>query len=321
MLIAILTIIFGIIILATGGESLLRGAVRLSVALKLTPAVIGLTVVAAGTSVPELAVSVIAAVQGKPDITIGNVIGSNIFNIAFILGAVSIYRPIFLTGNTLSLEYPVLLIVTILFHALVQDGSIGQWDGSLLVLLYIGFIVYLVRLARSDLKNSERKEFDGEIREIKSIEENSKRSLLVTLLYLVVGIILLGLGADLTVSGAVRVGEFVGMSERLIGLTIVAAGTGLPEVVTSFVSSYRGRNDVAIANIIGSNLFNTLIILGLPSLISPLDVPERVIFYDNLWLLGITILLYPMAKIGSQITRGRGIIFLVIYGAYLCSLI
>ncbi|MCO6430590.1 MAG: calcium/sodium antiporter [Deltaproteobacteria bacterium] len=318
MLLAILTTLAGLLLLVWGGDVLLKGAVGLAKYLQLTPAVIGLTVVAAGTSVPELAVSGVAAWHGKPDITVGNVVGSNIFNIAFILGCVSIYRRLTLAGNTIKLEFPVLLLVTFLFIVLSMDGSINRLEGSLFVFIYIAFTAFLIRVVRRELTKTEESQYESEIAELQEADGGSiGRSILLTL----AGITILGFAADLTVSGAVEVGRLVGMSESLIGLTIVAAGTGLPELVTSFVSCYRGRNDVAIANVIGSNLFNILGIIGLTSIVHPIPVHAGIIQEDNWWLLGVTIILFPIMRKGFDITKREGLVLLAVYIIYIGQLI
>lgn len=306
----------GLLVLVAGGELLLKGAVGLARSFGLTPAVIGLTIVAAGTSVPELAVSAVAAWEGKTDITIGNVVGSNIFNIAFILGGVSVYRNLIITGNTIKLEYPVLLVVTILCAVLTFDNAISRQEAGLFLLIYILFTYFMIRIVKNQLSEKEKGSFTQEAEEIAEPSPPFTKSALFT----VIGIGLLGYGADLTVKGAITFGQLVGLSERVIGLTIVGAGTGLPEVVTSFVSAYRGRNDIAIANVIGSNLFNLLCILGISSLISPLSVPAEIVKWDNLWMVGLTFLMFPLMHFGLSISRKDGFVLLAFYIVYLATL-
>lgn len=315
MVIALALIALGIVLLVVGGEILLRGAVGLATVLRLTPAVIGLTVVAAGTSVPELAVSALAAWRDSPDITVGNVVGSNIFNIAFILGISALLRPLAITGNTIKLEYPVLALVTLMALAVCEDGQISRLDAALFLAVYVAFTAYLVGLVRGQMNEKEAQEFRSEVKELEPAVHQPR--LLVSLCLLAGGIALLGAGAEATVRGAVTLAQRLGLSERVIGLTIVAAGTGLPEVVTSLVSSFRGRDDIAIGNVIGSNLFNILGILGLSSLIVPLPVSPAIISSDAWWMLGVTFGLFPLMYTGLRVNRWEGALLLATYVTYL----
>jgi len=313
-------IVLGLLLLVAGGESLLRGAVGIATLARLTPAVIGLTVVAAGTSVPELAVSAVAAFQGKVDITVGNVVGSNIFNITFILGLAAMIAPLSIGGNTVRLEYPVLAIVTLMCVAVAAHGSVGRLDGILFLAVYLGFTAYLVSLVRGQVTAAETKQLVDQAKELTGPPEHRPRVWASTLL-VIVGVALLAGGAQLTVMGAVEVGKMVGLSDRVIGLTIVAAGTGLPEVVTSIVSSVRGRDDVAIANVIGSNLFNILGILGINAIIAPIPFAAEIASWDNWWMLGVTLLLFPLMYTGRRINRWEGGLLLVVYGVYMVLLL
>lgn len=316
MITPILLVLLGLVLLVGGGEALLRGAVGLATLARVTPAVIGLTVVAAGTSVPELAVSLLAALRGNEAVAIGNVVGSNIFNVAFILGITALIRPLAILGNTIRLEYPVLAVVTILYLALGYDGSIGRIDGAIFVVIYVAFTAYLVLLVRKQMRAGEERLMRAEVAELTPNEAPNVRGWLSVVL-VVVGVGLLVGGAQATISGAVVLGRMLGMSERVIGLTIVAAGTGLPEVVTSLVSSIRGRSDVAVGNVIGSNLFNLLGVLGISGLVRPVSIPSGVIRGDNWWLLGITLLLFPILFTGRKISRAEGALFLATYGVFL----
>ena len=300
---------------------MLRGAVGLASYFKLAPAIIGLTVVAAGTSVPELSVSLLAALHGKTDIAIGNVVGSNIFNIAAILGTVAIYKSLTISGNTIRLEYPFLLLITAGYIFLSYDGSISRFNAFFFIVTYIGFTYFLVKKVGKQLNPIESQEFSDEVANMQLSTIDRARELGLPILLTTAGVALLGFGADLTVDGAVDLGKKLGMSERLIGLTIIGAGTGLPELITSLVSSYRGRNDVAIANVIGSNLFNILGILGISALVSPLAVAPEIINSDNWWMLAATILMFPVLKSGLSISRREGIFLLCFYLAYLTKLI
>jgi cation:H+ antiporter len=320
VLLAFFLIVIGIGLLVWGGEWLVRGAVALAVLVNLTPAVIGLTVVAVGTSIPELAVSAIATWNSQADMAVGNAVGSNIFNILAILGVASLIRPLVIGGNTIRLEYPVLAAVTALCVAVSFDGYIRWYDGLLFVAIYVCFTAYLVRLVRRQMNEAETTEFDEEIKDLLGPAEDGP-SPIKSVFFVVAGVVLLALGAQSTVTGASEVAKAFGISERIIGLTIVAAGTGLPELVTSLVSSYRGRDDVAIGNVIGSNLFNILGVLGINGLIAPLVINEHIINSDNLWMLAITVLLFPILFTGRRIVRGEGVLLLVLYVVYVTQLI
>ena len=312
-------IVLGVILLVAGGETLLRGAVGLATLLNLTPAVIGLTVVAAGTSVPELAVSGIAAYQGKLDIAVANVVGSNIFNITVILGLCALIRPVAIVGNTIKLEYPVLALVTLLALVIAQDGEINRLDASLCLAMYVCFTAYLVSLVREQMTAAETREFKAEVKELTPAAGRPRTW--TALAYVIAGVILLAIGAQLTVTGAVELARLLGWSERVIGLTIVSAGTGLPEVVASLVSSVRGRSDVAIGNVIGSNLFNILAILGLSAIIHPLPIQPAIFTNDCWWMLGSTLVLFPFMFTSRLVNRWEGGVLLVLYGVYVWQLL
>jgi cation:H+ antiporter len=320
--ISIALIMLGLVLLLVGGETLLRGAVGLATLLRLTPAVIGLTVVAAGTSVPELAVSATAALQGKTDIAVANVVGSNIFNITVILGLCAMTCPLAITGNTIKLEYPVLALVTLLCLVIAQDGQINRLDASLCLAVYVGFTAYLVGLVREQVTASEARNLGAEVKELAPTTPGEPRPrAAISVLLVCAGVALLAGGAHATVTGAVQLARLLGWSERLIGLTIVSAGTGLPEVVASLVSSVRGRSDVAIGNVIGSNLFNILGILGLGAMAAPLPVQPELFASDCIWMLGVTLLLFPVMFTGTRINRWEGALLLGAYGVYLTMLL
>jgi cation:H+ antiporter len=271
------------------------------------------------TSVPELAVSVIASVEGQTDIAIGNVVGSNIFNVVFILGLCALIKPLTIGGNTIRLEYPVMALVTLMCLALIQDGSVNRLDALLLLSVYVCFTAYMVALVRDQMNATELQEFGAEVKELGG-DAPTVMGLPVLLAFVLGGIAVLGAGAQATVTGAVDLARLFGLSERVIGLTIVAAGTSLPEVVTSLVSAYRGRDDVAIGNVIGSNLFNILGILGLSALVSPLGVNPLIIARDSWWMLGRRC--YCSADdTGFRVTRWEGGLLLAIYLAYVILLL
>lgn len=308
--------ILGLVLLVAGGEVLLRGSVGLATILRLTPAVIGLTVVAAGTSVPELAVSAIAAYQGKAAIAVANVVGSNIFNIAIILGICALYRPLAITSNTIKLEYPVLALVTLLCLVIAQDGEINRLDASLCLAIYAGFTAYMVSLVRAQVTDAEDIEFQSEVQKKLSPRGDGPRAW-VCIGLVSGGVVLLAGGAHLTITGAVGIARVLGWSERVIGLTLISGGTGLPEVVSCLVATARGRSDVAIGNVIGSNLFNILGTLGLSAMVFPLPVEPALFASDVWWMLGLTLLLFPIMFTGFRISRREGGVLVAVYGVYI----
>jgi cation:H+ antiporter len=319
MIIALLLVAAGIALLVLGGEVMLRGAVRLATLWRLSPAVIGLTVVAAGTSIPELAVSSAAAMQGSTDIAMANVVGSNIFNIAFILGLCALIRPFAVEGNTLKLEYPVLLLMTLFGLVIAKDLMISRLDALLCIAFYVGFTAYVVQLVRGQATTNELEHLDAETQALLVME--TPPTLLPSLGLVLSGTALLALGAQLTVQGASDLARLWGWSERVIGLTIVSMGTGLPEVVASLVSSLRGRSDMAIGNVIGSNLFNILMVVGITAGIAPMPVSAALVSNDMLWMVGITLLLFPLLWTGWRVNRAEGALLLAVYGVYLALLL
>jgi cation:H+ antiporter len=319
MTISLALILGGLVLLVVGGEALLRGAVGLATLLRVTPAVIGLTVVAAGTSFPELAVTATAAYHGSPDMAVGNVVGSNIFNVTVILGLSAVIRVLFISGVTIKLEYPVLLIVTGLAVLACRDGRVDATEGMVFLAVYAGFMGFSVVLGRR-VNPAEAAEFKGEVEELAPPNPPRPRAR-VSLVLLGAGFLLLIGGAQATVSGATDLALRLGMTERVVGLTIVAAGTGLPEVVASVVSAARGRGDVAIGNVIGSNLFNLLVVLGGTALFGPVPVAPETTARDLWWMLGVTVLLFPIMASGMMVRRWEGTVLLATYGAYVALLL
>jgi cation:H+ antiporter len=315
MLFAIAMIALGLGLLIAGGELVVRGAVGLARVARLSPAVIGLTIVAIGTSVPELAVGLIAALEGSADITVGNVVGSNIFNLSGILGVTALIRPMVLHGNTARLEYPAMIGATLLGAAAMHDGSVSRLEGAAFVVIYAAFTAFMVRIVRWQLSATEAEEFR---KEVETLANGGRHvGLVANALYLLVGFGLLVGGGQATVTGSVDLARIVGLSERVIGLTVVAVCTGLPECVTSIIAGIRGHSDIAVANVIGSNLFNILGVLGVTSLIQPIPVDASVIALDNWWMIGITLGVFPGMLAFDRVGRGTG---LALVGAYVANM-
>lgn len=312
-------IVAGIVLLGGGGELLVRGAASLARLARVTPAVIGLTIVAMGTSLPELVVSVIAGLRGQPDVAMGNVVGSNIFNVGVIVGVAALLLPLAVHGNAVRLEWPFMFVASCVALLLARDGVVDRLEGGFLVVALLLFTVFVVRLARTQVRAEEAQELEREVDEL--TVKGRLRGAVVDVGLIGIGMALLVAGARLLVEGAVAAAEHAGLSARVIGLTIVAGGTSLPELATSAVAALRRRADIALANVIGSNIFNVLGILGVAALVQPLTVAPPLVRSDMWWMLGFSLVLYPMMLRGMRISRIEGGILLVGYAVYLSLLL
>lgn len=319
MLTAILLVLAGLALLTFGGEALVRGAVALARHAGLTPAVIGLTVVAMGTSLPELVVSVMASLRGQPDIAVGNVLGSNIANIGLILGLSALVTVLPIRGNLVRLEWPALFLVTAAFVVVVRDGLLDRIEAGFFLFALAGFVSYSVRLARREATALEREEY-GEAIEARALRGGA-REVARSVAAVALGCGLLVVGGRLLVDGSVALARLAGLTERVIGLTVVAVGTSAPELATSIVAAVRRQTDVAVANIIGSNLFNLLGILGVAGLILPVQVSPAMLASDVWWMLGLTVLLLPLMYWGRRLSRLDGAMLFGSYVAYVWLLL
>jgi cation:H+ antiporter len=283
----------------------------------VSTAVIGLTVVAAGTSMPELAVSLFASFQGKGDIAVGNIVGSNIFNVAAILGISALVVPLTVHMTAVRLEWPVMAILSLMFLLLARDGAINRVEGGFLLFMLVVFTAYVIRLARRETTAEDAAELAT------SVEgwTGPGRRLAVDVGFVIGGLILLVVGAQVLVRGAATLAAAAGLSERVIGLTIVAAGTSMPELAASLVAVRRKQAGIALANVIGSNIFNLAGILGLVSVVTPQHVNPAIIHSDNWWMVGFAVVLFPIIRSGMRIGRGEGALLLAAYGVYLALLL
>lgn len=316
---SLLLVALGLGLLIGGGEALVRGATTIARLAGLTPAVIGLTVVAAGTSLPELVVSLLAALRGTPDIAIGNVVGSNIFNIGAVLGLAAMVAPLTVHSSAVRLEWPVMFLASWIGFLLMRDLGLDRMEGGFFFASLVVFTAYAVYLARHEVGENETAEFARETGG-RSLHPRT-RELAVSVLAVVAGCGLLVLGGKFLVDGAVALARSAGMTERVIGLTIVAGGTSAPELAASLVAAYRGRSDVALANVIGSNIFNLLGILGITALIHPIPVSAGIVHVDAWWMLGFAVVLFPMMWTKRSISRVEGGVLLAGYGVYLWTLL
>lgn len=309
----------GLALLALGGDVLVRGATTLARLLGVTPAVVGLTVVAMGTSLPELVVSVLAAARGTPDVAIANVLGSNIFNVAATLGLTALVTTLPVHGAAVRLEWPVMFVASAVTLVVMRDGRIDRLEGGVFVVSLAFFTTYAVHVARRELAAAERVEFERTAAGLSVVPPHAagvRERVLALALVVAGGVALLG-GGRLLVDGAVAIARTLGVTERIIGLTVVAIGTGMPELVTSLVAAFRGRTDVAVANIIGSNVFNLLGILGVTALVSPVPVARGAVAVDAWWMLGTAALLYPLLRSGMRLRPSEGALLVAVYAAYL----
>lgn len=309
MLVSSLLILLACLILFAGAELLVRGGASLALKLGLTPLVVGLTVVAFGTSMPELIVSLKAAWSGNSDIAIGNVVGSNIFNIAVILGLSAVVFPVTTHLQILRWDAPVLIAVTLLVPLTFLDGSVSRVEGGVLMLLAVAYTVWAVKMAKKDETLGHEAHID--IPEIKN-----KGSILTDVIKIAAGLGVLVLGSWLLVRHAVLIATSLGVSEAVIGLTIIAAGTSMPELATSVVAAFRKQSDIALGNVLGSNLFNILFVLGGSAAIHP--VRTSGLQPLDLWMMiGVTIILFPMLFTGKRLNRTEGLLLVACYGGYL----
>jgi cation:H+ antiporter len=319
ILLASLLVVGGLALLTGGGEALVRGATAIAQLVGLPAAVIGLTVVAMGTSLPELVVSLTAGLQGQPDIAVANVVGSNIFNVAAALGLTALLLPLPVHGNAVKLEWPFMFLASCLCLVLARDGLLDRPEGAFFVVAMVLFVAYTVRLARREVRAVERAELEEAV-DARTLPRRSRRYAVAGGLVLA-GVALLVVGGRLLVDGAVALARLAGLTERVIGLTVVAAGTGAPELATSVVAALRKRPDVAVANMIGSNIFNILGILGLSALLRPLTVSPAIVDSDLWWMLGTTLLLYPLMRSGGRLARAEGGLLAAAYVVYVGMLL
>lgn len=304
--------LLGLVLLIAGAEVLVRGASRLARALGLSPLVIGLTVVAFGTSSPELAVSLQAAVSPEgADIALGNVVGSNIFNVLFILGLSALITPLAVSQKLVRWELPLLVGVSLATFVMAFDGRVGRFDGALLAAGIVAYTVLAVRQGRRESR-AVQEEYAAEL----DRAPRDATGLLLNVVLIGVGLGMLVVGSDWLVEGAVAVARGLGVSELVISLTLIAAGTSLPEVATSILAALRGEREIAVGNVVGSNLFNLLCVLGFASLVSPggVRVAPAALHFDLPVMIAVAVVCLPIFFTGSRISRGEGALF---FGYYL----
>jgi cation:H+ antiporter len=308
-------LIAGLILLVLGGELLVRGASKLAVSIGISPLVVGLTVVAFGTSAPEMAVSVQSAWSGQVDLALGNVVGSNIFNVLFILGLSAMIVPLVVDGQVIRQEVPVMIGASLLLVGLAHDGGISRVEGAGLLglaILYTAMLVIQSRRATRALEDEYAKEIH--------VAGNPKwhNGVPAQLVLIAVGLVVLVLGSRWLVEGATTIAVSLGISQLVIGLTIVAAGTSLPELATSIIAAVKGQRDIAVGNVVGSNIFNILAVLGLSATVAPGDlaVPDALLTFDVVVMVAVAFACLPIFFTGHTISRWEGTVFFAYYVAY-----
>ena len=298
-----LYLILGFVILLSSGDLLVKGGVALSSHFKISTLVVGVTVISFGTSAPELFVSLGAALSGSPDIAIGNVVGSNVSNIALVLGFTAILLPLPVKGNTLKFDWPVMMGASLLFFAFAQNNLIETWEGISFLILLIGFMVFTILKSR----NNKEEEF-----------KKPNQSIPMAVGLIVLASIGLYFGADLLVGAAKNIALGYGVSERVIALTLVAFGTSVPELATSAIAALKKEMDISVGNIIGSNIFNIFGVLGVTSIVKNIFVSDAVLNFDLIWMLTISFLLFllllPLKT--AKLHRWKGFVLIIVYALY-----
>ncbi|MEX0875925.1 MAG: calcium/sodium antiporter [Phycisphaerales bacterium] len=311
-----LLLIIGLVVLVGAAELFVRGASNLAARLGVSALVVGLTVVAFGTSAPELAVSLSAVANGTPDLAVGNAVGSNIFNVLFILGLTALIRPLIVAQKLVRIDVPIMIAAAGALWVMCLDGRLGRIEGGVLFAGIIAYVFFAVRSARRE-SAAVRAEYD------EASTAKPGKPIFVTLCLLVAGLVGIVLGARLFVRGATEIAASLGVSDLVIGLTIVAAGTSMPEVATSVVAALKGHRDIAVGNVVGSNIFNVLAILGVTGVASPggLPVPASVLAFDLPVMFAVSIACLPVLITGLGISRFEAGVLFVGYLAYTAYLV
>lgn len=318
MLLATVFLLIGFVLLVFAADYLVKGAANIATAVGISPLVVGLTVVAFGTSAPELAVSVASAYKDQADLAVGNVIGSNIFNILVILGISAMIIPLAVNRQLIKFDVPVMIFLSVLLFVLSLDGEVSRWDGVILfsmAVVYTSVLIWHSRRTGDSVLSAEVKEqIEG---------SKAERKLWRDILFVVLGIAGLTAGSHLLVKGAVEIATFFGVSELIIGLTIISVGTSLPEVATSVMAAVKGERDIAVGNVVGSNIFNIVSVLGLASIVAPsgIGVPAAALRLDMPFMIMIAIAAFPVFLYKYTVGRVSGFFFFAFYLAYLAYLI
>lgn len=322
MLSNVLTFLFGLVVITVGAEILLKGASKIASLLNIRPIVIGLTVVSIGTSLPELAVGLTAIGEGAGDIAVGNIAGTNIVNILFILGLSAAIRPLPLQMKSIRTELYTMIVAGILLFVLSLDGRLNTWDGLLMFTLGIIYLIIIVRTSKNE-RASVQSEFKEEFEPSTTKEKSDYKVWSWNIMLLFCGIIATIYGAEKLVDGAVSIAQYFGMSDAVIGLTIIAIGTSAPELATTIVGTIRNERDVAIGNLLGSSIINIFIILGITSIFTSngVNVSDDILWFDLPLVALVALVCYPVFRSDQMVSRREGILFVSLYLAYLSYLL
>ena len=314
ILLSVLAVIGGFILLVWGADRFVHGAAATARNLGVSPLIIGLTIVGVGTSAPEILVSGVAAWQGNPALGVGNALGSNITNIALVLGITALVLPLTVQSQTLRREYPIMFIIMLIALLLVSDGYLGRWDGIILLIGLVVMVYWMISLGKKESFDPMEAEYEQEIPFISTGK---------AMMWLAIGMLILLISSRILVWGSVNIAQFMGVSDLIIGLTIVAIGTSMPELAASMMSAWKKEPDIAIGNVIGSNMFNLLAVLGIPGLIQPHMLDAEVLSRDFPWMIGLSIALFAAAygfRGQGRINRVEGGLLLTAYVVYLTVL-
>ena len=307
-----IAIVVGLLLLIRGGDWLMRAAVSLSLEMRIPKIVVGMTVVSFATSAPELIVSLQSALSGHPDLAVGNVVGSNIANLAFVLGITIMISPIYVTKSFYSTDWPMMLLATFIFIGFIYfDQTLAQWEGAVLFILLILFIIYLILYQKQAVIDE-------------APEDDELLSRQTTFSYLLLGGFGLWLGSETLVKGAVAWANNLGVSERIISITVVSIGTSIPELSASIIAVINKEKAISIGNLIGSNIFNLMAVMGLTAIVTPISIGDMGMLQSDIWwMLGISFLILPLAYLPKKMRLGRidGIILFFLYIAFLWPLI
>ena len=304
-----LFIISGLFLLYQGSEWIVDSASSLAVSFSIKPIIIGLTIVAFATSAPELLVSLTAAYKGSGGVSIGNIIGSNIINIALVIGCTAILKPIEINKESVRFELPFMIFVSALFWIMCIDGKLGRIDGIILLFILAFFLLYGILNAKANIVCQS------------DIKTNSKKSILKDSFFIILGLIGLALGADLTVKGAIGIATEMGLSELFIGMSIVAMGTSLPELTTSLIAIKKGKNEISLGNVVGSNLFNICMVMGIVGVLNPIPIAKKLNYFEFPAMIFISLMLLIFSKIEYKITKKHGYFFISCFVIFLYVII
>ncbi|GAB3069035.1 calcium/sodium antiporter [Salinicoccus sesuvii] len=310
-------LIVGFVLLIKGADYFVEGASNIAVKLNVSPLLVGLTIVAMGTSSPEATVAILAALEGSPGVVLGNVIGSNIVNITVVVGLTALIAPLTVQSETVRKEIPFALLAALVLMTLMADVAlqgleqniIGRGDGLIILLFLAVFLYYVFEMARKNRAGS-----------VEAVDSDTGESWLKNILFTLGGLVAIIFGGELVVSNATEIALTLGMSEALVGLTIVAIGTSLPEIMTSITAALKGKGDMAIGNVVGSNIFNIFFVTGAASTVAPIAAESK-LFFDGWVMVGLTVLLLIFSRTSFKIGRREGAVLLAAYVAYLVYII